>query len=309
MKIQRERLNKYQGVNLYVKNLDETIDDEKLRQEFASQGTITSAKVMLNDKGQSKGFGFVCFSTPTEATKAVTQMNGKMVAGKPIYVALAQRKEQRRQQLVAQFAAATAQKQATVVYPPGGAVFYPPQAGFPPQPMFRQRGPPRGPRFPGQPGRFQPPFPVAPVQPQQQQVPGQPGQPVQQRAPKYSRARAPQYKVVSQTAPVIGYPGIEYSPNVRNQQVRMPVPMPTPLVPPIPEDQRNMLGETLFPLIEVVLKATERDSLSGKITGMLLESMDASELLTLIQSSEALNKKIVEALEVLQAHSSNFGPQ
>ena len=40
-----ERMNRYQGVNLYVKNLDDTIDDEKLRKEFANFGTITSAKV------------------------------------------------------------------------------------------------------------------------------------------------------------------------------------------------------------------------------------------------------------------------
>merc|ERR1719180_724022 len=36
-----ERLNRYQGVNLYVKNLDDTIDDERLRKEFAPYGTIT----------------------------------------------------------------------------------------------------------------------------------------------------------------------------------------------------------------------------------------------------------------------------
>merc|ERR1712106_1027887 len=63
-----ERLNRYQGVNLYVKNLDDTIDDERLRKEFAPYGTITSAKVM-NEEGRSKGFGFVCFSSPEEATK------------------------------------------------------------------------------------------------------------------------------------------------------------------------------------------------------------------------------------------------
>lgn len=39
-----ERMNRYQGVNLYVKNLDDSIDDERLRKEFAPFGTITSAK-------------------------------------------------------------------------------------------------------------------------------------------------------------------------------------------------------------------------------------------------------------------------
>lgn len=34
-----------QGVNLYIKNLDDTIDDEKLRKEFAPFGSITSTKV------------------------------------------------------------------------------------------------------------------------------------------------------------------------------------------------------------------------------------------------------------------------
>ena len=40
-----ERINRYQGVNLYVKNLDDNIDDERLRKEFSQFGTITSAKV------------------------------------------------------------------------------------------------------------------------------------------------------------------------------------------------------------------------------------------------------------------------
>lgn len=43
--LKMERLNRYQGVNLYVKNLDDTIDDERLRKEFTPFGTITSAKV------------------------------------------------------------------------------------------------------------------------------------------------------------------------------------------------------------------------------------------------------------------------
>ena len=92
--LKQERISRYQGVNLYIKNLDDTIDDEKLRKEFSPFGSITSAKVMLED-GRSKGFGFVCFSSPEEATKAVTEMNGRIVGSKPLYVALAQRKRGR----------------------------------------------------------------------------------------------------------------------------------------------------------------------------------------------------------------------
>uniref|UniRef100_A0A3Q3LT93 RRM domain-containing protein n=1 Tax=Mastacembelus armatus TaxID=205130 RepID=A0A3Q3LT93_9TELE len=93
--IKQDRIQRYQGVNLYVKNLDDSIDDDRLRKEFAPYGTITSAKVMT-DGSQSKGFGFVCFSSPEEATKAVTEMNGRIVATKPLYVALAQRREERK---------------------------------------------------------------------------------------------------------------------------------------------------------------------------------------------------------------------
>ena len=50
-----ERINRYQGVNLYVKNLDDTIDDVRLREEFTPYGTITSAKVMMDEKNNSRG--------------------------------------------------------------------------------------------------------------------------------------------------------------------------------------------------------------------------------------------------------------
>jgi polyadenylate-binding protein len=49
----------------------------------------------MTENGHSKGFGFVCFSDPDEATKAILKMNGFIVGSKALYVALAQNKEER----------------------------------------------------------------------------------------------------------------------------------------------------------------------------------------------------------------------
>ncbi|XP_024516877.1 polyadenylate-binding protein 2 isoform X2 [Selaginella moellendorffii] len=90
--------------NLYLKNLDDGIDDEKLKDMFSAFGNVTSCKVMRDPLGHSKGSGFVAFSTSDAALRAVAQMNGKMIGSKPLYVAMAQKKEERKAKLEAQFA-------------------------------------------------------------------------------------------------------------------------------------------------------------------------------------------------------------
>ncbi|CAM9887339.1 unnamed protein product, partial [Phaeothamnion confervicola] len=168
-----ERMNRYQGVNLYVKNLDEEVTEDALREAFAPYGTITSARVMKDSSGgaaaaggvaapaalpgQSKGFGFVCFSAPEEATKAVQEMNNKMLANKPIYVALAQRKEVRRAQLEAQYS------QRTSGMAPRGLPGMPQGPGmYGAMPYMMAAGP----GMPGQRGGMtaQPPYPMMPQQ-------------------------------------------------------------------------------------------------------------------------------------------------
>ena len=74
----------FQASNLYVKNIDDDVTDKELRDLFSSCGTITSVKVMRDDKGISKGFGFVCFSNPEEANKAVRSFNGEFCRCNPV---------------------------------------------------------------------------------------------------------------------------------------------------------------------------------------------------------------------------------
>nr|GMD46131.1 polyadenylate-binding protein 7-like [Ipomoea batatas]GME01873.1 polyadenylate-binding protein 7-like [Ipomoea batatas] len=60
-----------------------------------------------------------------------------------------------------------------------------------------------------------------------------------------------------------------------------------------PEQQKQILGERLYPLV-----SERKPDLAAKITGMLLE-MDNSELLLLLESPESLAAKVEEALQVL----------
>ena len=81
--------------NLYIKNLDSSIDDAKLCAIFSQYGNITRSKV-ISENGRSKGFGFVCFSSHEDASKAMMEMNGRIFYTKKLYVAFAQSKAERR---------------------------------------------------------------------------------------------------------------------------------------------------------------------------------------------------------------------
>lgn len=327
-KLREERAQKYQGVNLYVKNLDDSITDEKLAEVFVPFGNVTSSKVMMDEKGNSRGFGFVCFTSPDDASKAVTELNGSMLNGKPIYVALAERKEVRRAKLEAQHAARAAARMASSpglagpVYP-GAPVFYPPQAGPQgaqrqgfvyaqglPVPPRRWAAPPAGGAQPRGQAGFQP-MPNYMVQPLQGAPGG--GAPAQRSGQPHRQPRGGGQPQVQGNGR-----NFKYTQNARNQQPNpaQPVgaapasPQPGPLkadgqslssalAAATPEQRKELLGESLYPLIEA------REPEHGpKITGMLLDSMEVGELLHLLQSPDALQEKIEEALDVLKAHTA-----
>uniref|UniRef100_A0A1D1XDD1 Polyadenylate-binding protein n=1 Tax=Anthurium amnicola TaxID=1678845 RepID=A0A1D1XDD1_9ARAE len=326
-----EKLNKYQGVNLYIKNLEDDIDDEKLRQEFSVYGLITSAKVMKDEKGTSKGFGFVCFSSPDEATKAVTDMNGRMIGAKPIYVALAQRKDVRKSHLEAQINQRNQiRMQQAAAGMTGGPGYFAPNMFAPMYAPQNQRG---GVVFPPQPGMVPPPAPRPRwfAQPQNSYVPQSMG--IQNnssgRGRNQTRSGAPprggpnnqgrpQGTTTSQpnsTGPnsrlTTGRPNFKFNSQARNNGPNQQGGSSGTTVPPAmsaaalasapPEQQKQMLGEQLFPKI-----TARQPELAGKITGMLLE-MDNGELLHLLESPEALEAKVDEAVTVLRQHAMASG--
>ena len=59
----QEKIAKFQGMNLYVKNLVDEVDDDRLRTEFTPHGTITSAKVMRDTAGKSRALA-LCATHP-----------------------------------------------------------------------------------------------------------------------------------------------------------------------------------------------------------------------------------------------------
>jgi polyadenylate-binding protein len=357
-RLKLERINRYQGVNLYVKNLDDTIDDEVLRKEFSQFGTITSAKVMY-DTGRSKGFGFVCFSSPEEATKAVTEMNGRILVSKPLYVALAQRKEDRKAHLNAQYMQRVSglrmqSQPMPQMYPPGApaaaaAGFYVPtmsqtRPAFYPNAMQQVRPQPRWAaqqqvRGPAQPGMMNPmtasaqqaaqmrqarPAGMQQVRPSPMSARPITGQqplsvPQQRAAVMPSAMGMTQLSGAAMGMTQMPRAAFKYNQAMRNppqvvpgqtvSQVQMPptqallVQGQDPLTASMlaeapPQEQKQMLGERLFPLIHNMYP-----DLAGKITGMLLE-IDNSELLHMLESRESLKAKVEEAVAVLHAHQA-----
>jgi RNA recognition motif-containing protein len=72
---------------LFVGGLSWDTSDDGLRHAFEAHGQVTDAKVISDrDTGRSRGFGFVTFSTASEAAGAITAMDGSDLDGRTIRV-------------------------------------------------------------------------------------------------------------------------------------------------------------------------------------------------------------------------------
>jgi len=296
---EQQKFNKYHNINLYVKHIDDDIDEESLKKEFSAYGEVKSCKIPHDEKGVSKGFGFVCFSTSDEAQKAIKEMNSKILPGgkKPLYVALHEPKEIRRQKLSHRHNLSMTKNIRGVqqpMYGPQGQVFYPngtiPQGPFMypqqvMQPMQRQGWVPGPQQFQSMPpNNFIPPGMMGP-----RAVPtGRPTGPTVGQggvggAGRQGRPNRQQEGVAGQRRP-------------QNQLVDGPHDLTLTQLSQYPHDQQKLLiGERLYPLI-----VPTQGTLAGKITGMFLDSgWTTEELLSLIHDEHKLQQKIDNALEVL----------
>jgi RNA recognition motif-containing protein len=76
---------------LFVGNLSFNTTEEALRDAFAEFGEIVEAKLVTErDTGRSRGFAFVEMASPDAAQKAIEEMNGALLDGRPLRVNLAE---------------------------------------------------------------------------------------------------------------------------------------------------------------------------------------------------------------------------
>ncbi|KAI3683836.1 hypothetical protein L1987_84351 [Smallanthus sonchifolius] len=323
--IRKEQMMKYQGSNVYVKNIDDVVTENELQEHFSQCGTITSTKLMCDDKGVSKGFGFVCFSTPEEASKAVNTLHGYMFHRKPLYVAIAQRKEDRQAQLQIHYANcmpgfAGPSSVIPGVYPPfyyttpSGTISQVPQLMY--QPMAMRPGWRANSFAPSTRPAFQPSLPPfisnasRPFRQNRGRMNGhmQPPQgghtvPYVSHLQQFTQT-SKEWSSNQQWAGEVKYVPSGRTRNVVNKGIassntggsageRSEMLSSSMLSAASPEAQKQILGERLYPLVN-----QHKPELASKITGMLLE-MDNTELVLLLESPEALAKKVEEAVHVL----------
>jgi len=267
-----------EGRNLYVKNLDERVDDDALKAFFSKHGTVTSTSVKRDENGRSLLFGFVCFSSASEAEAAVVAANKSMLEGKPLYVAMWQPKSRREAHLrQTHRAPAMGPGRMAPGYPGMAAPGYSPammqmynmRAVNPQQAMHMSMGMRYGMHMGGG-------YPMQPQAPMQ----GQPQMPPQVAPPSAASA------------------AVAVGPPAHATPSAAPALTSATLAAMDPTAQRRMIGGRLFPLVQRLDSAR-----APKLTGMILDGREVADLLSLLESEEELKGVVAEAQVILDSRS------
>ena len=264
----------FKNCNLHIKNLPYDLTEEKLKGIFSKCGEVKSVKIdkfilqtKINDKfvesEESKGFGYVCFTSEEAARKAKEEFNGKTLPGyenskRPILINNFMPKNERKQFLN------KLQANQNQNYPYN---MPPPMPGYPPYmypPMF-----PRPVQNRGHKNNYK-----KPTQPNPQPVPQQ---------------------IMNQVPPVQNQninnnredePNLEYLMSLNDTDA-----------------QKDYLGEYLFKKIEQHPIAQSKNltvETISRITGMILGIGDIKEIYDITINNESITARINEALTLLE---------
>jgi len=252
--------------NVYVRNLADSVTDEDLRNLFKDFGQIKSAIVMKHPNESSKGFGFCDFATPEAASEAIQKVMGHVFHGKPLYVALAQRKVDRHAML-------ESQRNQQRMMPAMGGMYRGQQMFAPPNMYFSF--PPSMYPYVQRPNMF-------PRQTQYQRT-------FHQRTNQGRRLNNKQVQMQQQQV------------QMQQQQAQAPV-QPTPAAPAPSEAglDKQALGEAIYARIMPMFPGDQ--NLWGKLTGMLLESISIQDLQVLVNDPAKLTEKINQAKDYYDQH-------
>ena len=78
------------NMNIYIGNLNFTVDEEKLRTIFERYGEVNSVRIIKDkETGENKGYGFVEMKNNEEGKRAIQEMNSQEIDGKHIKVNIA----------------------------------------------------------------------------------------------------------------------------------------------------------------------------------------------------------------------------
>jgi len=109
--------------NLIVNYVPTTLSEEEFRGVFEQLGELESAKLMVDkNTKQSLGYGFVKYTTPENALKAINELNGKSLQGKSLKVAYAKPPIQYKNLYVSQMDPSITKEDLDALFSPYGKI-------------------------------------------------------------------------------------------------------------------------------------------------------------------------------------------
>jgi polyadenylate-binding protein len=81
----KRRIGSHEG-NLFVKNIDPSIDEAPLHDAFSNFGDVLSVHIRRDAAGKSLGFGFIQFARPEDAESAMGDLQGASINNHPIEI-------------------------------------------------------------------------------------------------------------------------------------------------------------------------------------------------------------------------------